>query len=56
MPAYCSFDENRKGRIRPGYLADLTVLDRDLLTVPEDEIKDINAQMTILAGQVVYER
>ncbi len=54
--AYCSFDENRKGRIRPGYLADLTVLDRDIFTVPEDEIKDINAQMTILAGQVVYER
>lgn len=54
--AYCSFDENRKGRIKAGYLADLAVLDRDIFTIPEDEIKDVKADVTILGGKVVYQR
>jgi predicted amidohydrolase YtcJ len=42
------------GSIQPGKLADLVVLDRDYLTVPEEEIKDITAVMTIVGGRIVY--
>ena len=45
-----------KGAIEPGKLADLVVLSNDPLTCPEDEIKDIVAETTIVGGHVVYER
>ena len=48
------FRENYLGSIRPGLLADLLVLDRDYLTVPDDEIKDIRPSATIAGGTVVY--
>ena len=48
------FRENYLGSIRPGLLADLLVLDRDYLTVPDDEIKDIRPTATIAGGTVVY--
>ena len=38
----------------PGQLADLAVLDRDFFSVPEDEIQDIEAVMTMLGGEIVY--
>jgi predicted amidohydrolase YtcJ len=53
--AYIVFQEDRLGSIQPGKLADLLVLDRDYLTVPADEIKDINPLMTIVDGRVVYD-
>jgi len=53
--AYFVFQENNLGAIQPGKLADLVVLDRDYLTVPADEIKDIRPVMTIVGGRVVYE-
>jgi predicted amidohydrolase YtcJ len=53
--AYLFFRENDLGRIQPGYLADLVVLDRDYLTVPVEQIKDINSAMTIVGGRVVYD-
>ena len=53
--AYAEFMENEKGRIQPGYLADLVVLDRDIFTVNPDEIKDILPVMTMVDGNVVYE-
>jgi predicted amidohydrolase YtcJ len=53
--AYASGDENSKGSITPGKLADLVVLDANPLTVPAAAIKDINVLMTIVAGQVVWE-
>jgi predicted amidohydrolase YtcJ len=52
--AYLIFREDRLGSIQPGKLADLVVLDRDYLTVPEEEIKDITAVMTIVGGRIVY--
>lgn len=52
--AAAMFRENYLGSIRPGLLADMLVLDRDYLTVPEDEIRDIRPVATIVAGQVVY--
>ncbi|MEM7331336.1 MAG: amidohydrolase [Chloroflexota bacterium] len=49
-------EENLKGSIEAGKLADLAVIDRDYFTIPEDEIKDINATMTMVGGKVVWER
>jgi predicted amidohydrolase YtcJ len=48
------FRENYLGSIRPGLLADLLVLDRDYLTVPDDEIRDIRPAATIVGGEVVH--
>lgn len=54
--AYVSFDEDRLGRLMPGYLADFAVLDRDIFTIPSDEIKDAQCLMTVVGGNVVFER
>jgi predicted amidohydrolase YtcJ len=51
-----SFEENIKGSIEPGKLADAVILSDDLLTVPEEKIKDIKPVTTIVAGKVVYGR
>ncbi|MDB5519329.1 MAG: putative Amidohydrolase 3, partial [Tardiphaga sp.] len=50
------FDEARKGTLEPGKLADLVVLSADLMSVPEDQIKDIKAEMTLVGGKVVFQR
>jgi len=52
--AQLMFRENYLGAIKPGLLADLLVLDRDYLTVPDDEIRDIKPAATIVGGQVVH--
>jgi predicted amidohydrolase YtcJ len=52
--AYFVFQENNLGSIQPGKLADLVVLDRDYLTVPADQIKDIKPVMTVVGGKIVY--
>ncbi|MEJ0071768.1 MAG: amidohydrolase family protein [Pseudomonadota bacterium] len=52
--AYFSFREAELGSIQPGKLADLVVLDRDYLTVPPDEIRDIKPVHTIVGGKLVY--
>lgn len=54
--AYASFDEERKGRIMPGFYADMTVLDRDIFTVAHEEIRGTKVEMTIVGGRVVYQR
>ncbi len=54
--AYASFEENIKGSIEPGKLADMAVLDRDILTIPPDELKEMKVEMTIVGGEVVYKR
>jgi len=53
--AFFVFQENNLGAIQPGKLADLLVLDRDYLTVPADQIKDIRPVMTMVGGRIVYE-
>jgi predicted amidohydrolase YtcJ len=53
--AYLQFSEKQKGSIEAGKLADMVVIDRDLLACPEDQIKDIQPLMTILDGKVVFE-
>ena len=53
--AFLIFQENNLGSIQPGKLADLLVLDRDYLTVPADQIRDIKPVMTMVGGRVVYD-
>jgi predicted amidohydrolase YtcJ len=53
--AYFLFQEGNLGSLSPGKYADLLVLDRDYLTVPADEIKDIRSLMTMVGGKVVYD-
>lgn len=54
--AYASFDEDIKGTIEVGKLADLTVLSEDIFNVPREEIKNISVEMTIVDGKIVYIR
>ena len=53
--AYFVFQENNLGSIQPGKLADLVVLDRDYLTIPADQIKDIRPVMTMVGGRIVFD-
>ena len=53
--AYMQFTEKQKGSLEAGKLADLVVIDRDYLTCPEDQIKDIQPVMTIIGGRVTFE-
>jgi len=52
--AYLTFEEDARGSIEPGKLADLIVIDRDILTCPEDDIKETKVLRTILSGKTVY--
>lgn len=52
--AYGAFEEDLKGTLKPGKLADVTVLSQDILTVPEEQIPDTRVEMTIVGGEVVY--
>jgi predicted amidohydrolase YtcJ len=53
--AYFVFREHSLGSIQPGKLADLVVLDRDYLTIPADQIKDITPVMTMVNGRIVFD-
>ncbi len=52
--AYAQFMEDRKGMIKAGYLADIVITDKDLLTIPENEIMKTKVNYTITGGKVVY--
>jgi predicted amidohydrolase YtcJ len=51
-----NFDEARKGTIEPGKLADIVVLSADFAAVPEEQIKDIKVDLTLVGGKVVFQR
>ncbi|MFO7575400.1 MAG: amidohydrolase [Bacteroidales bacterium] len=52
--SYSQFMEERKGMLKQGYLADIVITDRDLLTIPEDEIMKTKVVYTITGGKVVH--
>ena len=52
--AYSEGREDELGLIRPGYLADITVVDRDLLTVPQEAIRDAKAVLTMVGGRILW--
>ncbi|TVP46211.1 MAG: amidohydrolase [Gemmatimonadales bacterium] len=54
--AYAVFEEDLLGSITPGKLADLVVLDRNILTVSEDEVRDAQVEMTLVGGEIRYRR
>lgn len=54
--AYAEFMEDRKGMIKVGYLGDLVIYDRDLMTIPPEEIMKSLVDYTIVGGKVVYQR
>ena len=52
--AYAAFEEDIKGSITPGKLADITVLSKDIMTVPEEDIPGTEIVYTIIGGEVKY--
>jgi hypothetical protein len=52
--AYASFEENIKGSIEAGKLADLVVLNGDILNTPYESIRDLQSILTVLDGEIVY--
>jgi predicted amidohydrolase YtcJ len=54
--AYAVFEENRRGTLATGKLADMVLLDRDLRSIPSDEIPETKVLMTVVGGKVVYQK
>jgi len=54
--AYAEHMEQKKGRLAPGYFADLVVLNQDLFTIPVEQILQTRVDLTVVGGRVVYER
>jgi predicted amidohydrolase YtcJ len=54
-PAYAAFQENEKGSIQAGKLADLTILSDDLMKIPEPDILRIHCLMTVIGGEIAFD-
>ena len=54
--AFLHNEEKEKGSLEAGKLGDLIVLDRDLMTCPVDEVRDIKVTHTVVGGKVVYQK
>jgi len=54
--AYAAFEENVKGSLKVGKLADVTVLSKDILTIPEEQIPTAHVEYTIVGGKIMYQR
>lgn len=54
--AYAQFMEGRKGMIKEGYFGDIVLLDKDLFSIPENEIMKTKVDFTITGGKIVFER
>ena len=53
-PAWLAGDERRRGKLLPGFLADLVVLDRDPVSIPVDELTDVGVVATMVGGRWVH--
>ena len=53
--AYGVFAEQKRGKLAPGYLADITVIDRDLTRIPPETIEKARILLTVVGGKVVYQ-
>ena len=54
--AYAAFEEDLKGSLTPGKLADITVLSKDIMTIPAEEILETRVLYAIVGGKVVFQR
>ena len=54
-PAIASFQENVKGTIEVGKLADFSIFDKDLMTIPELEILESKNLLTVVGGRIVFQ-
>jgi predicted amidohydrolase YtcJ len=53
--AYAAFEEKERGSIEVGKLADLTILTKDIMKIPEPEILKTTCAMTVIGGEIVFE-
>ena len=54
--AYAAFEDKLKGTLEAGKLADITVLSRDIMTIPEDEIMSTDVVYTIVGGKIAFQK
>ncbi|HET9277112.1 MAG TPA: amidohydrolase family protein, partial [Flavitalea sp.] len=54
--AYASFEENLKGSLEKGKLADFVVLERNILSIPPEEIRDVKVLLTVVGGKEAFKR
>ena len=53
-PAYAIFIEDQLGTLEIGKLADITIFDQDIMTIPNEDILATNVVMTVVGGKIVY--
>jgi predicted amidohydrolase YtcJ len=53
--AFASFEEERKGRLSVGRLADFAILSRDIFSIPPEEIREVQVDLTVVGGKAVHE-
>jgi len=54
--AFACFEDDIRGSLEVGKLADITVFDRNLVEIPEEELLDVEVIMTIIDGKVIFEK
>ena len=54
--AYASFDENVKGQLKPGLLADFIILDKNLLEIAPENIRNVRVMRTVVGGETIFQR
>ncbi|HJX11205.1 MAG TPA: amidohydrolase family protein, partial [Candidatus Binatia bacterium] len=54
--AYAEFQETQKGSLHAGKLADIVILEKDIFSIPPQEIRDVKVDLTIVGGKVVWDR
>lgn len=53
--AFAEFQEQVKGQVNPGYLADLALLSHDIFAIPPEQMKEVHPLMTMMGGQITFE-